>query len=507
MTLLRTESITKRFGGVTALNGADFELKTGEVHILLGSNGSGKSTLCKVIAGVVKPDEGRVLVREEVQEDITPKKSGERGIGVVYQELSLVPNLSAGQNILLGIESVGKSGLVKKEENRAKLESIFSLFRPLFPDNFSLNTPVYRMTPDLQQLAEIMKVLVRDPEIIILDEPTASLSKTQVELFFKLLEEIKAGGKGIIFISHKMEEIFRIGDRITVMRGGKNVGSAEIENITRDEIVRLMVGDIFQTEYRKKAVSGFTEKVVSGTDLRGRVIKGIDFSLSKGEILGLGGLHGQGQSEFLLTLFGIEPLLSGRLILNGSDVKITSPSKAMKSSLAFISGDRKKYGVFFIRPILENLLLSKVNLSRRFLFRKKNLEKAAQPVIKELELIYDTLNKPVSSLSGGNQQKVIIGRWLLNNPSVVLMDDPTKGVDVRTKKELYELIGKMCQAGASVIWNSTDDQELLQNADRVMVFREGQIIRELSGDDLNEESLYRAALGISKGDAKGRELC
>lgn len=504
MTLLRAQSIKKRFGGVTALSGADFDLRSGEVHVLLGSNGCGKSTLCKVISGVVRPDSGTVSVKDQLMEDITPRLSRERGVGVVYQELSLIPGLSVARNILLGMEQANGLGILRDSKNGEVLEEIFSDFRGLFPRDFSLDTLVQGLSPDLQQLVEIMKVLARDPEILIFDEPTASLSKEQIDLFFGILERLKAKHKGIIFISHKLEEIFRVGDRITIMRGGRHVGCSDLSDITRDEIVNLMVGDIFHSEYRKSSPSGSGKELLGGCGLSGKTIRGIDFSLRQGEILGLGGLQGQGQRSFLLTLFGVEPLQEGQLRREGREVSLRSPKQAMRESLAYISGDRKKYGVFLIRSILENLFVSRVILSRVPLFRRKTLKESAGPVIRDLGLVYDTLDKPVSTLSGGNQQKVIIGRWLLNDPAVILMDDPTKGVDVKTKKDLYELMERMCQAGCSVIWNSSDDQELLQNADRVLVFREGRVIRELQGSDLNEETLYRAALGMDDPAGEGR---
>ncbi|SIP92370.1 monosaccharide ABC transporter ATP-binding protein, CUT2 family [Alkalispirochaeta americana] len=504
MTLLSAQSIKKRFGGVTALSGADFDLRSGEVHVLLGSNGCGKSTLCKVISGVVRPDSGTVRVKDRLLEDITPRLSRERGVGVVYQELSLVPSLSVAQNILLGMEKVNGLGILRDTKNEEALEEIFSEFRDLFPRGFSLETMVHALTPDLQQLVEIMKVLARDPEILIFDEPTASLSKEQIDLFFGILDRLKAKEKGIIFISHKLEEIFRVGDRITIMRGGKHVGCSTISSITRDEIVHLMVGDIFQSEYRKSSPYRSGRELLGGRGLSGRSIREIDFSLGQGEILGLGGLQGQGQRAFLLTLFGVEPLHEGTLEREGRAVSLKSPKQAMRESLAYISGDRKKYGVFLIRSILENLFISRVILNTMPLFRRKTLKGSADSVIQDLGLVYDTLDRPVSTLSGGNQQKVIIGRWLLNNPAVILMDDPTKGVDVKTKKDLYELMERMCQAGCSVIWNSSDDQELLQNADRVLVFREGRVIRELSGKDLNESTLYRAALGVDDPAEEGR---
>jgi ribose transport system ATP-binding protein len=495
MILLETKSIVKRFGGVTALAGADFSLLAGEVHVLLGANGCGKTTLCKVISGVISPDEGEVSLRGTLIQSITPRKSKEMGVGVVYQELSLIPDLSVADNILLGIEPVTVGRFIDKKSRKRKIAEIFKKFAPLFPENFSLETYLYKLTPDLRQLTEIMKVLLRDPEILIFDEPTASLSSGQVDLFFNLIGELKSEGKGIIFISHKMEEIFRIGNRITVMRGGRTLGCRELDKTNRDEIIELMVGESFEISYIRKSSDKGVE-VLGAENLTGAGLHGIDFSLYKGEILGLGGLQGQGQREFLLTLFGVNPVKNGVLKRDGTEVSFKGPPDAMKASMAFISGDRKRYGIFLGRSILENLQLARINLMKKFFFSKKNLAREAGSVIDELELVYDKLDLPVSSLSGGNQQKVIIGRWLLNNPDVILMNDPTKGVDVKTKKELYELLGRMCSKGVSVIWNSSDDQELLQNADRILVFRDGMIVRELTGDQLTENALYRAALNV-----------
>ncbi len=496
MILLEAKSVTKHFGGVTALQQANFDLMPGEVHILLGSNGCGKSTLCKVISGVVRPDSGKVYFQGNAPPEITPKTSKNAGVGVVYQELSLIPNLTVAQNIMLGIEPKKRS-IIDKEKQLKLLVEMFDIFKELFPENFSLNTPLHLLTPDLRQLTEIMKVLIRKPKILILDEPTASLSIGQVNLFFEIINNLKGEGTGIIFISHKMEEIFRIGDRITVMRGGETLSTKQVSQTHKDEIISLMVGNnLTKNNFNITPYNDSDSKSMSVTMLSGYRLKDISFSLNKGEVLGLGGLQGQGQRELLLTLFGVEPYTKGSVYLQDKEVVISHPKQAMQNSLAYITGDRKTSGVFLMRSILDNLMMAYANLHTSLFVRKKRSKALSKEVIQRLRLTYDTLDNPVSSLSGGNQQKVIIGRWLLNNPDILLMDDPTKGVDVQTKQELYQLIHTMCKDGCSVIWNSSDDQELLQNAHRVLVLRDGHIAETLSGNSLTEEMLYKATLHV-----------
>jgi ribose transport system ATP-binding protein len=495
MPVLELKGIHKSFGGVHALNAADFSLEKGEVHFLMGSNGSGKSTLCKIISGVVAADRGQLFLENREVNMRNPVDSRRHSISVVYQDLSLIPTLTVTQNIMLGKEPRTRSGFIDNKKLEEETSRMLGLFKTAInPNSLRLDCFVRELQPDEKQILEILKVLVTDPQIIIFDEATASLHAHQVKVFFELIRNLKQQGKSIIFISHRIEEVFEIGDRVTVLRNGSTVTTLTLSETNKEELVRYMVGET-EVIPEKTKISVRNEKVL--LELQGvstDSLKSIDMTVKEGEIVGLGGLQGQGQSDLLLALFGAQNVSQGTIKLEGKEIRNSSPAKAMEHAFAFISGDRGKYGVLLIRPILDNMILSYLKKQRKLGFFRKKLHQLVLPVLDRLNLVFASLNNTVNELSGGNQQKVVIGRWLLTEPKILLMDDPTKGVDIQAKEELYALMRQMCAQGATVLWNSTEDQELLNNADRVLVMKEGRIVNELEGDALNEFELYKSAL-------------
>ncbi|MGQ0566339.1 MAG: sugar ABC transporter ATP-binding protein [Gemmobacter sp.] len=489
---LSATGITKRFGALVAVEDCAFDLARGEVHALLGSNGCGKSTLCKVMAGALAADAGTVLLDGKPTVFKGPLDARRGGIATVYQELSLIPTLSVAENIALGTEPGRRGGMVDRAAVTARAEaliaSVGALAAGLDPDALVGELPI-----DRQQIVEILKALAMAPRVILFDESTSSLDRAQVDAFFALVRRLQSEAVSIIFISHRMEEIFAIADRVTVMRGGTRVGTRRTAETTRDDLVELMVGGRHERGIRTRRDNA-AAPVLEVDALSGGRLSGITLDLRPGEVLGLGGLHGQGQSEFLLSVFGALPATAGRMTLGGRPHAPRGPHEAIRAGLAYVSGDRGRAGALHGRPILENMALSTLSRRGGLLARRGALAEGLAEVIDRLKLKYGRLSHPIGTLSGGNQQKAILGRALAAGPRVLLLDDPTKGIDVRAKEDLYTLIRELGAQGTAVILYSSEDHELLENADRVLVFNGGQVVEELAGERLTEFHLYSAAL-------------
>jgi len=488
---LRAAGITRRFGPLVAVDDCSFDLERGEVHALLGSNGCGKSTLCKVMAGALTADSGEVRLDGVVTAFRGPLDARRGGIATVYQEMSLIPTLSVMENIALGNEP-RRGGRVDRAALRAQtrglMASVGALAQGLDPAALVGDLPV-----DRQQIVEILKALALQPRVILFDESTSSLDRSQVDAFFALVRRLKGQAVSIIFISHRMEEIFAIADRVTVMQNGRYVATRRIAETDRDELVALMVGG-----RRDKAVTGArvldAAPMMQIGGLTGGRLKGVTTALRPGEILGLGGLHGQGQSDFLLALFGASPVTGGTVTLAGRPYRPTTPFAALRMGLSYVSGDRGRAGSLHGRPILENLSLALLARRGGIVANRRALAAGMGGIVERLKLKFGKLSHAIGTLSGGNQQKVILGRALAATPRVLLLDDPTKGIDVRAKEDLYALLRELGAQGTAVILYSSEDQELLDNADRVLVFNGGQVVAELAGERLTEYDLYSAAL-------------
>ncbi|MCA0458397.1 MAG: sugar ABC transporter ATP-binding protein [Chloroflexi bacterium] len=490
---LVAEQAVKTYGGVTALSDGNLAVKSGEVLALLGANGSGKSTLSKIITGLISPNKGRVLVDGRPVSFNTPSEARKAGISAVYQELSLIPDLSVSENIWLGHEPL-RFGMVNRGEMHKRTQALLDLFKGLYRPHLQPDAPISSLTPDERQIVEILKAMSFDPRLIILDEATASLDSQQVNRLFELVADWKAQGMAIIFVSHRMEEIFRIADKATVLRNGRTVGDRVIAATNRRELVDLMIEGAGLLEQQRQAFE-VSDKPVRLTidDLKTNVLRGVSLTVHDGELLGLGGLHGQGQSDLLMAIFGAIKS-SGRISLSGEELHFSHPKNAMNAGVALVPGDRGSEGLLLIRSIFENMLLASWSSYGTPIGMRK-ARSDSQNVAQELKMVMASLDAPVSSLSGGNAQKVVIGKWLLRAPKLLLLNDPTKGIDVGAKAEFYNLLKQLRDSGTAILFYSSDDDELLGLCNRVLVLHDGQVSAALSGDDLSRDKLVSASMG------------
>ncbi len=501
---LSAQNIVKRYGGVVALSDGNLDVHAGEVVALIGANGSGKSTMSKIINGVVVLDGGQLLLDGKPVQFSSPQAAKKLGIATVFQELSLIPQMTVAENIWLTREPIQPSGMVDEKKVWSLTASLLDLFKGTFKTELTPDALVGSLPPDEKQIIEILKAVSTNPRILILDEATASLDSRQVARLFELVAQWKTEGKAIIFVSHRMEEIFRIADRYMVLRNGKSVGSGMMNEITEKELVQLMIekASVFNhARQNRSSATTLAERPIylHVKDLHTDVLEGVDVTLREGELLGLGGLMGQGQRDLLRAIFGDIPY-QGDIEINQQKVSFKHPSDAMRKEIAYVPGDRAKEGLLYIRSILENLLLPSW---REFGFplRMKQAHKSAIEVGASLNLKMAGLAEPVSSLSGGNAQKVVIGKWLKRKPKLLLLDDPTKGVDVGTKAEFYNLLTQLCVEGKTILFYSSDDEELIGLCDRILVMHDGKIRTELSDADISKENLIAASLGVSQESA------
>ena len=499
MTLsLSAQNVVKRYGGVLALSDGNLEVTSGEVVALIGANGSGKSTMSKIINGVVVLDGGQLLLDGNPVHFASPQAAKAMGISTVFQELSLIPQMTVADNIWLTREPLGKGRIVNRKAVNANTDELLALFEGTFKTDLRPDLPVSELPPDEKQIVEILKAISIDPRMLILDEATASLDSRQVQRLFELVGKWKADGKAIVFVSHRMEEIFRIADRYSVLRNGKTVGAGNIKDIKGNDLVKLMVdkNSVFSFA-RKNSQKEERPICLEVKDLQTRTLRGVSFNVKEGELIGIGGLQGQGQRDLLLSLFGDIPF-TGIVQYNGKSIHFRHPRQAMKNGFALVPGDRAREGLLYIRSILENLQLPswrRYGLPLKINQAKKDAEQTGR----SLNLKMASMSEPVSSLSGGNAQKVVIGKWLMRQPGLLLLDDPTKGVDVGTKAEFYALLTKLCDVGKTILFYSSDDEELVGLCDRVLVLHDGHIKTELRGNALTKENLISASLGVSDG--------
>ena len=488
------QSISKHFGGVQALKNVDFRLRRGEVRALLGENGAGKSTLMKILAGAVSADSGIIEIDGKPATIRSPKDSRDLGVSIIYQEFVLAPQLSVAENIFLDRLSE-KSGIVNWKKINAAAKKL------LMEMGFDMIDPrkqVGSMPVAYQQIVEICKSLSQDAHILILDEPTAVLTFGEIERLFGIVKKLKDCGWGIIYISHRLEEVFQICDTATILKDGEFVGEYDVNTLTKRELVNLMVGRTMSNYYPARD-HNIGKTVLSVSHLAaGSSVKDVSFYVRAGEVLGISGLVGAGRTESMRAIFGIDKIDSGEILLNGKSVRFSPPDAAVKAGIGFLPEDRKNEGVVLSQSIRFNTTLSNIGSFSRFGINSYSKErKIAEELLTKLHTKYGGLEDPVSSLSGGNQQKVALAKWLAANCQVIILDEPTRGVDVGAKSEIYSIINSLAQDGAAVIMISSEMEEIINMCDRAVVMRQGIVTGELDKKELNEQGLIALAMGVA----------
>ncbi|MBS5387447.1 MAG: sugar ABC transporter ATP-binding protein [Clostridiales bacterium] len=489
--ILTMKDIDKSFVGVHALKNAQLELRKGEVHALMGENGAGKSTLMKILTGIYSKDSGTIIYDGKEVEYKNPKEAQQAGVVIVHQELNMMNHLTVAQNIFIGREKMnGKlinDGKMAEEAKR--------LFDMLHIDIDPKET-MGRLTVGKQQMCEIAKAISTDARIIVFDEPTAALTETEINELFKIIDDLRKKDLGIIYISHRMDEIKRITDRVTVMRDGEYVGTLVSKECTKDDIISMMVGRVVYEDPKEVSnVPADAEVVLKVEHLRaGKMVKDVSFELRKGEILGFSGLMGAGRTETARAIFGADKIEGGDIYVHGRKVTIKSPKDAVKHGIGYLSEDRKRYGVIVEKTLTENTTMASLeNFMSGIFIDKKKEEKAAQNYVDALKTKTPSVRQFVKNLSGGNQQKVVIAKWLTRDSDILIFDEPTRGIDVGAKSEIYSLMNELVKEGKSIIMISSELTEILRMSDRIVVMCEGRKTGELDISEATQENIMHAA--------------
>ncbi|MBU3114737.1 sugar ABC transporter ATP-binding protein [Clostridium lacusfryxellense] len=491
--IVSMEGIEKSFPGVHALNQCKFELRAGEVHALIGENGAGKSTMVKIMTGVYRKDAGKIIYKGVEVDFQGPKEAQELGISIVHQELNLMPHLTIAQNIFIGRETIdGTKFLLNDKVINDKTQALFDRMHL----NLDPRTKVSDISVAKQQMVEIARALSFKSEVVIMDEPTAALTEAEIDELFRMIYELRDSGVGIVYISHRMEELKKICDRITVMRDGCYIDTVNIKDVTIDQIIHMMVGrTIYETA--KPCTEGCsTEVVLEVKDLnRGRMVKNISFNLKKGEILGFAGLMGSGRTEVARAIFGADAIETGEIFIKGNKVLIKSPGDAVKHGIGYLSEDRKQYGLTVGMDVESNIVLSTFNkFTGHFGWVNVSKTKAiAEKMVKDLRIKTPSISQKVKFLSGGNQQKVVIGKWLTRDSDILIFDEPTRGIDIGAKSEIYKLLNDLAAQGKSIIMISSELPEIMRMSHRIMVMCGGRITGELSAEEATQNLIMKYA--------------
>ena len=490
--ILEMKDIDKRFSGVHALKSVNLELRKGEVHALMGENGAGKSTLMKVLCGIHKRDGGTVSLFGEEVNFSSIKDSQDAGISIIHQELNMMNHLTVAQNIYIGREPMVKGIYIDDKKMEQDAKELFDRIGVKIDPSVVLGT----LTVGKQQMVEIAKAVSRDCKILILDEPTAALTQVEVEELFKIMNDLKAKGIGMVYISHRMDEINRISDRITVMRDGEYVGTLITKDTTKDEIVKMMVGRVIYGDKKEKSnVPDDAEVVLEVKNLnRGKEIKDVSFKLRKGEILGFSGLMGAGRTEVARAVYGADAVESGEIYIKGEKVKIKTPEDAVKKGICYLSEDRKRYGLMLDKSVSENSVLASLeDYIKLGWINDSQIDVDAEKENAKLKTKTPSMKQLLKNLSGGNQQKVIIARWLLKDADIFIFDEPTRGIDIGAKSEMYTLMEELAALGKAVIMISSELAEIQRLSDRVVVMCEGRITGEIDIKDATQEKIMAYA--------------
>jgi rhamnose transport system ATP-binding protein len=494
--LLSADSVSKSFSGVVALRGVSFDIHAGEVHALVGENGAGKSTLIKIMSGAESADEGTLVVRGRVLARLDPSMARGLGIAVVHQQPALFPDLSVAENLSLSVDRDRAWRRVHWQARRARAGQLLArVGASIDPDRL-----VESLTMPEQQLVEIARAIGANAELLILDEPTASLTAPEVEALLGVVRRLRAQGTGIVYISHRLEEVLSIADRVTVLRDGRTVDTRPAAGVTPRDLVQLMVGDtLLEASPRQPVSSGDAVLEVRGLSSRAARIRDISFSLHRGEILGLAGLAGSGRTQVAETLFGITPMDTGEVRVGGTAVEIDSPRDAMRAGIAYVPEDRRRHGVVLEMPITTNSTLASLTaVSHLGLIDRRAELSTANRYIDRLRIKAESAMVDAGTLSGGNQQKVALARWLATSPVVLILDEPTQGIDVRSKAEIHRLIQELAGDGIAVLVISSDMHDVLTLNDRILVMRDGTIAGELTRERATQHAVLALALGTER---------
>ncbi|EOD01779.1 ribose ABC transporter ATP-binding protein RbsA [Caldisalinibacter kiritimatiensis] len=491
--VLEMKNITKEFPGVKALDNVNLRVYKGNVMALLGENGAGKSTLMKILSGVYKKDVGKIIYEGKEVEFKTPKESQEKGISIIHQELNLIPELTIGENIFLGREPL--TSFRKIDWDKLYKDSK-ELLNRLGVDE-DPRKPVSELSIGQQQMVEIAKALSLNAKIIIMDEPTDALTDKETESLFKVINELKNEGRSIIYISHRLNEIFEICDDVTVLRDGEFIGENSINELNEDKIIEMMVGRKLTEQFPRVDVEK-GDVVLKVKELSNDYVKNINFTLRRGEILGISGLMGAGRTELAKTIFGALKKESGEIYLEGKEININSPKDALKEGIAYVSEDRKSEGLILGLSVAENMSISSLKQLTGFLGKidRNKEKKEVEGYVDKISIKTPSIEQKIKNLSGGNQQKVAIAKSLMTSPKVLILDEPTRGVDVGAKKEIYDIINKFKKEGMSIIMISSEIQEILGMSDRILVMHDGEITGELDIDNASQETIMKHAVGI-----------
>lgn len=500
--LLRAIEISKSYAGVQALKSASFELRAGEVHALIGENGAGKSTLIKIITGAVEPDGGEIILNGQKVENNSPGVAKQLGIAAIYQQPALFPELTVAENIALGVEQGGMLGRVDWKRRRARAaELLAQVGARIDPDAQASD-----LTMPQQQLVEIARSLGADARVLILDEPTASLSEEDTQNLFRVIRELRGRGVGMIYISHRLEELPVIADRVTVLRDGRTIDTREMAEVDRPTLIQLMVGRELSAVFPKKEVAlgdVVLELREFGCEHSG--VRSINLVVRAGEILGLAGLVGAGRTELARTIFGLTPADSGEMLLGGKPVRVETPGQAIRRGIAYLPEDRRRHGVILDMQIGANITLASLDrLSRRGVMDFKREKELAADYTRRLGVKTPAIFVPVSTLSGGNQQKVALSRWLVTRPSVLILDEPTQGIDVGAKSEIHALMTELAAEGVAILMISSELPEILGMSDRVAVMYGGTIAATLDRKDATQQKILALALGHDLSEVEGQ---
>lgn len=488
--------VTKRFGGVTALNDVHFDLLPGEIHALMGENGAGKSTLMKILSGVYTPDAGSIRILGEAVTISGPADALTKGVAIIHQELNNIPHMTVAENLALGNEP-SRGGVLNRGELRRQAREKLARIGADIP----VDMPVGRLSVGMQQMVEIARAVAEDAKILILDEPTAALSRGETERLLDLVEEMRDSGMGLIYISHRMEEVWRLANRITVFRDGAWVSTTTREEATPAQIVNRMVGrNIGNLYVNEDRIIGEPVLTAAGiTD--GRGVGPVDLTIRSGEVLGLVGLIGAGRTEVARMLFGADPMDSGEVTLAGKDVRIRSPRDAIAAGIGLVPESRKEQALFLDMSIRDNTVMSSLpEYSVAGVMKLRAIATAVRKQTEGLKVRNSSLGQSVASLSGGNQQKVVLARWLMMAPRVLILDEPTRGVDIGAKQEIYRLINELAKSGVGILLISSDLPEALGISDRIIVARNGKFVKEFSGTAASEHMVMMWATGVATGD-------